>query len=61
VKVNQAATAVINANLETAMDLAERCWEAYRRATPQQRHEINQAMFERILVHEEGVLEAALA
>jgi hypothetical protein len=55
------ATVVVEANLETALSLAENCYETYRRASHQQRRELNQAMFERILVHQDIEIDGRLA
>ena len=59
--LSSATTAVIQANLEAALNLAENCYEAYRRASPSQRRDLNQALFERIEVDEEQQLDGNLS
>jgi site-specific DNA recombinase len=56
-----ATTAVVHANLEAALNLAENCYEAYRRASPRQRRDLNQALFERIEVDEDQQLDGHLS
>ena len=56
-----ATTATLSANLQAALELAENCYEAYRRATPGQRRMINQAMFDRFYIHEDQDIDGQLA
>ncbi len=47
--------------LDAALSLAQDCYEAYRRGTPQQRRMINQAMFERLYIHDDADVDGVLA
>ncbi len=43
------------------MTFLTNCYESYLRAPPQVRRQMNQAVFERFLINEDGASEAALA
>ncbi len=47
--------------LDAALSLAQDCYEAYRRGTPGQRRMINQAMFERLYIHDSADADGVLA
>ncbi len=51
----------LEGNLETAMEILENCYEAYRRAPDDIRRHFNQALFVRILVDEDGEIRSELA
>ncbi len=57
----EASNEDLRVNLDAAMSLAENCHEAYRRATPHQRRMINQAVFDRIYVHDDAEIDGLLA
>lgn len=49
------------ATIEACLTLLERCVETYRNASPAVRRQMNQALFERFFITEDGVAEATLA
>ena len=51
----------LESNLESAMEMLENCYEAYRRAPDDIRRRFNQALFVRILVDEDGEIRSELA
>jgi site-specific DNA recombinase len=51
----------LEGNLESAMEMLENCYEAYRRAPDEIRRRFNQALFVRILVDQDGEIRSELA